>query len=181
MRKIILCAAFFLILLTSTTISWAQETHLDYTEFGPGILIVPSGIEVINTSKGSYNLLSNDNGIWRTVEIIMIPLRNVDRRNPSEQIDDFNYRSDQQLKVKIDKPGVKLLENTPFMKHKINNLEIPTKATIIFEDGTISRSNCYILKGNNTGALVVFAAITPDAEYEYWKPIIYKMIESIKR
>lgn len=87
-KKGLLCLVISFILLSLSSAAFAKQTQKIIP--GLGILTIPSGIELVKSpeKEPGYNLLVNDNGIWRTAKLFFTSaVPDVNRSDLKENIE----------------------------------------------------------------------------------------------
>lgn len=179
-KKIALNLFICFILTLSPSIIFAQENQLVIPELGT--LSIPSEIELIHNSeentmyKTSAYLLVKEAGIWHSINIETSPLPKLNPQSIEKNLNILSANLDRLIDTQLSQlPHSRVLESS-----SITNSEQSFSITkIAFFNKTIYRSDFCILKGNN-GSGTLFVVTSTDAEYEYWRPIITKIINSLR-
>lgn len=181
LKKISLCSLIiFLLLLSLSSFTFAKQTQKIIP--GLGILTIPAGIELVKNpeKETGYNLLVNDNGIWRTAKLFFtaaVPdVNRSDLEENSEILDSVLSEAAANLQKA---PDSKLLENSPLNKAAFANEQFVIKYTKVYNDMRVLRTDCYILDGADK-RLRLFIVIYDDGNSEYWKQTIPRMIADIQ-
>lgn len=181
LKKISLCSLIvFLLLLSLSSLTFAKQTQKIIP--GLGILTIPAGIELVKTSEKEtgYNLLVNDNGIWRTAKLFFtsaVPdVNRSDLEENSEILDSVLSEAAAKLQ---NVPNARLLENSPLNKAAFANEQLVIKYTKVYNDMRVLRTDCYILDGADK-RLRLFVVIYDDGNSEYWKQTMPRMISNIQ-
>ncbi len=183
MYKRIVLSLFFTVLLVLPTFSFAQDTPKVVP--GLGTLVIPSGIEVIPSSTNTSNmnsdtLLIKENGKWYSAQLIICPFQEIPQQPLENILYSLNAILDGIIKDQIAQyPNSKILHDT-FLKASVtNNQTSLTKTTIMFLDSLVVHTDFYILQGTNYPIMIVVTS--SDAESDYWKTIVFQILNNIKR
>lgn len=170
-------------LLILPTFSFAEDTQKVVP--GLGTLTIPSGIEVIPFSKNAINtdgdtLLKKENGIWYSIQIITSPLQQLAQQSLEKNFYTLNSILDGIIEdEKAGHQDSKTLLNTVLKSSITNNAPSLTKTTKVFMNGYVVHMDFYIMQSTDYPIMIVL--ISTDIESEYWKPIITKILNNIKR
>lgn len=179
-KKGLLCLLISFILLSLSSAAFAKQTQKIIP--GLGILTIPSGIELVKSpeKEPGYNLLVNDNGIWRTAKLFFTSaVPDVKRSDLKENIEILDMLLSEAAVKLQNTPNARLLENSPVNQAAFANEQLVIKYTKVYNDMRALRADSYILDGadKRLRLLVVFY---DDGNSDYWKQTIPKIIAGIQ-
>lgn len=181
LKKVSLCSLIvFLLLFSFSSLTFAKQTQKIIP--GLGILTIPAGIELVKNSEKEtgYNLLVNDNGIWRTAKLFFTSaVPDVNRSDLDENSEILDLVLSKAAANLQKAPDSKLLENSPLNKAAFASEQLIIKYTKVYNDTRALRTDSYILDGTD-GRLRLLAVIYDDGNSEYWQQTIPRMIADIK-
>ena len=157
-------------LLTCSTGLAAENT---YPIPGLGTITFPADVEILETRQidnkfPSKLLLANDNGTWRTLKILFLPIPNI--------------TADAVLALKIASAELtkdaNLLYSGPITQFVIYNKQFTLKSVKFLSGGMVYRMDFYVVQDANGG--IGIGTYYVDGDTNYWGLKIIKMVTSIK-